>query len=221
MTMTQHLDALDRHVGPSLLDAVLLNSAPIAPERLRPYAEQQAELVSAAGLSGRREKVLVAPLVSDSGKIRHDPRGCPPCSCGWSPSCPPFAHTPWPSTSSRRFVRSMKLLQRLASIRAVLLKMAVDALLFILAYVVAFELRVEQLTPVHWNTIAVTIVPLLLMKISVYHFMGPHRSIWRYSGLSDLEELLRATLACGVGVVFVGFLLPEGVDMPRSVPFID
>jgi FlaA1/EpsC-like NDP-sugar epimerase len=99
--------------------------------------------------------------------------------------------------------------------------MAVDALLFIVAYVVAFELRVEQLTPDHWNTIALTIVPLLLMKISVYHFMGSYRSIWRYSGLTDLEELLRATLACGVGVVFVGFLLPQGVDIPRSVPFID
>jgi uncharacterized cofD-like protein len=73
MSMAQHLEALDRHVGPSLVDAVLLNSAPIAPGRLRPYAEQHAELVSAAGLSGRRERVLVAPLVSDSGKIRHDP----------------------------------------------------------------------------------------------------------------------------------------------------
>jgi uncharacterized cofD-like protein len=73
MTMAQHLEALDRHVGPSLVDAVLLNSAPIAAVRLRPYAEQEAELVSAAGLSGRPEKVLVAPLVSDSGKIRHDP----------------------------------------------------------------------------------------------------------------------------------------------------
>jgi uncharacterized cofD-like protein len=72
MTMVQHLHALDRHVGAGLVEAVLLNATSIAPERLRPYADQNAELVSAAGLSTRPEKVLVAPLVSDSGKIRHD-----------------------------------------------------------------------------------------------------------------------------------------------------
>lgn len=73
MTMAQHLEALDRHVGPNLVEAVLLNSTSIAPERLTPYALQHAELVSPAGLAARAEKVLVAPLVGDSGKIRHDP----------------------------------------------------------------------------------------------------------------------------------------------------
>jgi len=73
MSMVQHLQALDRHVGPSLVDAVLLNATAITAERLRPYADQNAELVSAAGLSTRQEKILVAPLVNDSGKIRHDP----------------------------------------------------------------------------------------------------------------------------------------------------
>jgi uncharacterized cofD-like protein len=73
MSMVQHLQALDRHVGAGLVETVLLNATSIAPERLRPYADQNAGLVSAAGLSSRPEKVLVAPLVSDSGKIRHDP----------------------------------------------------------------------------------------------------------------------------------------------------
>jgi FlaA1/EpsC-like NDP-sugar epimerase len=115
----------------------------------------------------------------------------------------------------------MNLIQRLASIRAVLPKMAVDGLLFVLAYFLAFEMRVERLGPDYLNTIAITIVPLVLMKILVYHFVGSYRSIWRYSGLTDLEELLRGTLACGVGVVGVAFLMPKGIDIPRSVPFID
>jgi FlaA1/EpsC-like NDP-sugar epimerase len=115
----------------------------------------------------------------------------------------------------------MNLIQRLASIRAVLPKMAVDGLLFVAAYVLAFKLRVERLGDDQWHTIAITIAPLVLMKIFVYHFMGSYRSIWRYSGLTDLEELLRGTLACGVGVVAVGFMMPEGIDIPRSVPFID
>lgn len=74
MSMADHLEALDRHVGPGLVDLVLLNNAtPLAPHRLRPYAEQSGELVSREGLTGRREVVLEAPLVTDSGKIRHDP----------------------------------------------------------------------------------------------------------------------------------------------------
>jgi uncharacterized cofD-like protein len=73
MTMADHLDALDRHAGEALVDTLLLNATPIAPRRLRPYADQQAELVSRAGLAARGETVLEAPLVNEAGKIRHDP----------------------------------------------------------------------------------------------------------------------------------------------------
>jgi len=73
MTMVDHLDAIDRHAGPALVDTVLLNATPIAPHRLRPYAEQQAELVARAGLADRPENIFEAPLVNASGKIRHDP----------------------------------------------------------------------------------------------------------------------------------------------------
>jgi hypothetical protein len=50
-----------------------LNATDIAPHRLRPYAEQQAELVARAGLADRPESIFEAPLVNASGKIRHDP----------------------------------------------------------------------------------------------------------------------------------------------------
>jgi uncharacterized cofD-like protein len=73
LSMAGHLEAIDRHVGPGLVDVLLLNDAPIAPERLRPYADQSAELVDPAGLSRRPETLHAAPLVNESGKIRHDP----------------------------------------------------------------------------------------------------------------------------------------------------
>ena len=73
MSMADHLRALDRHVGPDLVRTVLLNATPIAPERLRPYREQSGELVRLDGLGDRPETVIEAPLVTDSGKIRHDP----------------------------------------------------------------------------------------------------------------------------------------------------
>jgi len=73
MSMAEHLEAIDRHVGPGLVETVLLNATPIAPGRLRPYAEQSGELVSRVGLDERGEVIVERPLVTDSGKIRHDP----------------------------------------------------------------------------------------------------------------------------------------------------
>lgn len=73
MSMVDHLEALDRHVGGPLADLVLVNAASISASRLAPYAAQHAELVSTTALAARPERVLVAPLISDSGKIRHDP----------------------------------------------------------------------------------------------------------------------------------------------------
>jgi uncharacterized cofD-like protein len=73
MSMADHLEAIERHVGPGLVETVLLNAAPIAPGRLRPYAEQSGELVSRVGLEERGEVIVERPLVTDSGKIRHDP----------------------------------------------------------------------------------------------------------------------------------------------------
>jgi len=115
----------------------------------------------------------------------------------------------------------MRLSQRLASLRPVLPKMAVDGVLFAAAYVLAFRLRLDQMGPKEFETIGLTVMPIVAMKIAVYHLMGSYRSIWRYSSLTDLEELTRATLGCVIGVVGIGFLLPEGLNLPRSVPFID
>lgn len=72
-SLADHLEALEQHAGPGLVDVVLLNAAPIDAARIRPYCEQGAELVSRAGLSARRETAVIVPLVNDSGKVRHDP----------------------------------------------------------------------------------------------------------------------------------------------------
>ncbi len=73
LCMADQLSALDRHVGPGLVETVLLNDTPIAPERLRPYALQQSELVARSALSRRPEEIVTAPIVNDEGKVRHEP----------------------------------------------------------------------------------------------------------------------------------------------------
>jgi FlaA1/EpsC-like NDP-sugar epimerase len=115
----------------------------------------------------------------------------------------------------------MNLKQRVASLRAAAPKMSVDGILFAAAYLTAFRLSVEHLKPDYMEAIAITVAPLVLFKIGVYHLMGSYRSIWRYSSLTDLEELVRATFVCWIGVVSLGFLVPERLAIPPSVPFID
>lgn len=73
MTMVDHLESIDRHVGPGLIETLLLNATPIASHRLQPYAEQQAQLVLRAGLDDRPEAICEAAMVNEAGKIRHDP----------------------------------------------------------------------------------------------------------------------------------------------------
>lgn len=73
LSMADQLSALDRHIGPGLVETVLLNDAPIAPERLQPYAIQNSELVAWNALARRPETIVTAPIVNDEGKIRHDP----------------------------------------------------------------------------------------------------------------------------------------------------
>ncbi|HVQ35047.1 MAG TPA: polysaccharide biosynthesis protein, partial [Candidatus Bathyarchaeia archaeon] len=110
--------------------------------------------------------------------------------------------------------------QRIASLRAAAPKMSVDGILFAAAYVLAFQLRVENIDPFA-EVILITAAPLVLFKVGVYHLMGSYRSIWRYSSLTDLEELVRATIVCGIGVAALAFLVPRELGFPRSIPIID
>jgi FlaA1/EpsC-like NDP-sugar epimerase len=100
-------------------------------------------------------------------------------------------------------------------------KMAVDAALLAIAYVLAFQTRLDLITPGDARVILMTLPVVVLGKLVVFHFFGAYRSIWRYSSLQDLEELVRGTVASAIFVVGVGFLLPAYDAIPRSVPFID
>jgi len=73
MSLRDHLDALDRHVGPDLVRLVLAHDRAPDPVRLAPYVRQRSEPVPTEDLDGRNERVVTADLVTSSGKIRHDP----------------------------------------------------------------------------------------------------------------------------------------------------
>jgi uncharacterized cofD-like protein len=76
---SQHLQAIHTHAGLSLIDCVVLNSAPISPSLKRKYAREQVKPVEndVENLAKMGVKIVTADLVSNlafaRNAIRHDP----------------------------------------------------------------------------------------------------------------------------------------------------
>ena len=73
MRLNAHLEAIDEHLGPGLVDVVLAHGEPFAPWRVAPYEAEGAEPVLENLRPSRRERLVTADLVVPTGKIRHDP----------------------------------------------------------------------------------------------------------------------------------------------------
>jgi uncharacterized cofD-like protein len=73
MDLSEHLEALERHAGPGLVQDVLAHAATIDPGRIRPYEDQGSEPIPPSLRTARAERILGRDLVTGSGKIRHDP----------------------------------------------------------------------------------------------------------------------------------------------------
>lgn len=71
MHLTDHLRAIDSHVGAALVQDVLVHEGPLDTDRIAPYRAQGSEPVESS-IEGRPEKVHHAFLVTAAGKIRHD-----------------------------------------------------------------------------------------------------------------------------------------------------
>ncbi|MCY0884530.1 MAG: YvcK family protein [Firmicutes bacterium] len=75
-TAWDHWQALSRHVGPGLVDVILVNNAPIDPETLARYRKEGADVVTLGDdPGGPRPIVVQEPLVAvtPDGTVRHDP----------------------------------------------------------------------------------------------------------------------------------------------------
>ena len=104
--------------------------------------------------------------------------------------------------------------------RTLLLKVGVDTVLFVLSYLTAFILRVGA-GPEYMEVMLFAILPVVGIKVAIFSMFGCYRSIWRYSSLRDLENLVKASLFSMVGIVVFGFFFFDLIAIPRSIPFID
>jgi len=100
----------------------------------------------------------------------------------------------------------------------ILADMVLLALAYFLAYVARFEAHIgarEMLV------IKQTIVPILLCKLVVFYFFNLYRGMWRYTGIVDLLNVIKAVLVSSLIIITVILMLSSFKGFSRSVFIID
>ena len=97
-----------------------------------------------------------------------------------------------------------------------------DAVLVGLAYYLAYYLRFDGHIPANslanWMNTVVWTVPV---KLACFFFFGLYKGMWRYTGIYDLENLIKACVISSGIIVFILVLKVRFVGFPRSVFAID
>jgi uncharacterized cofD-like protein len=73
MTLDDHLETMEAHLGPGMIDDVVVHRGGIELERLAPYRDEGAARVAPMLRNRRSERLLAGNLLCPAGKIRHDP----------------------------------------------------------------------------------------------------------------------------------------------------
>jgi len=97
-----------------------------------------------------------------------------------------------------------------------------DAVLVAAAYLLSYYLRFDGDIPArelaNWKRTVVWTVPL---KLACFYFFGLYKGMWRYTGIYDLENLIKACVISSGIIVFILVLKVRFVGFPRSVFAID
>ena len=102
-------------------------------------------------------------------------------------------------------------------------QVGVDAVLFALAYYLAYVLRFDEGIPNKYDALLWdTIVLIVAMKLVIFALFGLYSKLWRFVDQRDFETILKAAVVGTVGLIVVLFLFSIGrKDPPRSVVALD
>jgi len=92
------------------------------------------------------------------------------------------------------------------------------AIAYCLAYIVRFEAHVGA------NELLVikqTIVPILLCKLAVFYFFNLYRGMWRYTGIVDLLNVIKAVAVSSAIIITVILMFSRFQGFSRSIFIID
>src|SRR5690349_15690076 len=88
--------------------------------------------------------------------------------------------------------------------------------LWILAVLVAVVLRFESIPPFVQNQLPSALAGLIVLRLIAFFMHGLFHGLWRYAGLPELSNLIRATTMSSVVFVGTGAMLHR-LQLPRSV----
>ncbi|MFH7326584.1 polysaccharide biosynthesis protein [Desulfurivibrio sp. C05AmB] len=97
-----------------------------------------------------------------------------------------------------------------------------DILLLAAAHLLAYGIRFEFVLSLReWAQIWAVLPWLLPLKVVIFFFFGLYRGMWRYTGVTDLLNILRASIATGLLVMAVLLLVTRFEGFSRSVFVLD
>ena len=94
--------------------------------------------------------------------------------------------------------------------------------LFCLAYLAAIMLRFDFTVPAErWDVWLRSLYWLLPIKVAVFYYAGSFHGWWRYVTLSDLTDLIRASIISTLCIAAVDYFVVNEYQVPRGILVLD
>lgn len=97
-----------------------------------------------------------------------------------------------------------------------------DAILLVAAYVLSYILRFEfSLSTIDLAILKKSVIPIVACKLVFFYWFKLYRGMWRYTSISDLINIIKATLASSATIIIGVLIFFRFQGFPRSVFVID
>ena len=99
---------------------------------------------------------------------------------------------------------------------------AADAVLIVLSFYLSYLIRFDgSIPPRYFKGFSDAVYWVLPLKLACLFFFGAYKGMWRYTGIYDLENLIKACVVSSAVIVSVLVITVRFAGFPRSVFIID
>jgi FlaA1/EpsC-like NDP-sugar epimerase len=105
-----------------------------------------------------------------------------------------------------------------------LINALIHIFLFVLVFLLTFFFRFEShIPPYYWQVLAITLPAVVVVKFVVFYYFAAYKSSWRYPGIYDLVNIIKAASVSTLMLALLIYLFYtfEEQRFPRSVIILD
>ena len=117
---------------------------------------------------------------------------------------------------SRNFVLNLFLIEKKR-----IAEVLIDCVLIALSFAMAFAIRFDGLPPEYVSIVAQSLPILIPIKLVIFFYFGLYRGIWRYVGIQDLINIIKAVTVSALLSIVVMTMAFRFEGYSRAVFFID